>query len=137
MHINFETPTRLYPLAVYCRLGTQKEEILSLIDTGSELSIIGAEIAEDLADDLGPRVFDQQITISSRFGSLVGYQHQLEIVFPSLRDFGTDLRVFGKVIVLEEDWPYCVLGMGGCLESMRFAIEPSQFSPVMYFSSAN
>jgi len=125
--------SRTYPISVQCQLGSMEESHTALLDTGSQYTIISSEIAEVLEDELGTPLYPDEIRLGSRLGGrrLTGHLHRLDIRLLSLPEYGADLEIAAKVIVVE-NWHHIVLGIIGFLEVLRFGIEPSRDS-LMYF----
>ncbi|MDH3337197.1 MAG: hypothetical protein OER22_01070 [Gammaproteobacteria bacterium] len=121
------------PISVPCRLGNLEETHFALLDTGSARTIIGGEFVELLEDDFGPELLPEMF-IQSRLGGwkVSGPLHELKISLPSLGNLGVDLDVNAQVVAIKDFPSLMVLGVYGFLESIRFAIEPSN-EPMMYF----
>lgn len=126
-------PWRL-PLAVRCRIGTL--DILALLDTGAEWSVIGGETAQIIDDELGAPT--GSISMSTRVGKIAGTLRRSDITLPAEKGYGDDLTIESTVFVSEEwDGPM-VLGFRGFLERIRFAVDPGAFpdEQLFYFGMA-
>lgn len=109
-------------IAVNCRIGDFEVTEFALLDTGAEWSVIDADTARILGDQLGPST--EPITLLTRFGKIKGCLHRLNITLLAEKNCGSDLSVDGTVFV-SEDWPGpIVLGYHGCLERIRIALDP-------------
>jgi len=126
-----------YPMSIMCQLGSLEEDYTALLDTGSYHTLIPGEIAELIEGDFGQKLSIDEIRIHSRLGggTKQGHMYELPIRLPSLPEFGCDLEVRAKVLVLE-DWSHIVLGVNGFLEALRFGIDPARDS-MIYFGLLN
>jgi hypothetical protein len=85
-----------------------------------------------LADELGCRRAPGHWTISvdTRFGRLAGWLERMPLRFPAID--GETLEVQATCFI-SEDWPGPnVIGWKGCLERIRFGIDPTDDS--FYFA---
>jgi hypothetical protein len=113
-------------IAVLCYVEEIDEPVIALLDTASEWCMMPSDIALSLGHDLGA---GGDTRIHTRRGILTG---RLEIVPLEFR--ADDLNAPGEQPVtlrvdatwfLSEDWPGpAVIGWKGCLERMRFGVDP-------------
>jgi len=108
----------------------------AILDTGAPYSICEPEIARELGFDSADAIED--IKISTWGGKVNGSIHRVNLSLPA--DEGTSLSLDAPVFVpdLDQDFapgfPPSFLGLIGCLQSMRFAIDPS--SENFYFMAS-
>ncbi len=109
--------------AVRCRFGTQDGAVLALLDTGSDLSVVGgshlAALEEDLGEPLGELCW-----IHTRLGSISGHLRELTVTL--IAQQGEDLAVDGCVLAAEAWHGPPVIGLTGVLEWTRIALEPTE-----------
>lgn len=107
-------------VAITCRV--EGLAIRSLLDTASEWCVLRWETAIALgwsAVSSGPPV-----PLSSRFGQVEGWLERLSLSFPA--EEGVTLEIEATWFI-SEDWPGPpVLGWKGCLERLRFALDPGE-----------
>lgn len=108
-------------IAIRLRFGDQKDEQIALLDTAAQWPICKKEIADVLGlkgiNSLGLS------TLSTRFGDITGYLDRCKVTLVS--EFGNEIDV-DATLFISEDWPGPnVIGWKGCLERIRFAIDPS------------
>ncbi len=107
-------------VGVRCRFGSLECEELALLDTGAQWSVIGGELGEILADQLGEA--QRRLRMSTPHGNLDGNLHRLDIHV--VADRGRCISVESSVVVIPT-WPGPpVLGYRGFLERLRFALDP-------------
>jgi hypothetical protein len=94
---------------------------IALLDTASQWCVLPPEISEQLGCDLTP---DPVVPpLHSRFGTFLGRLERIDLEFPA--DDGSPAVVSATCFV-SRDWPGpVVIGWKGCLERMRFAVDPS------------
>jgi hypothetical protein len=118
---------------VDCRIGGMPFDTPALLDTGAEWSIIGGEHADLLEAHL--REPEQRLVLASRFGRIHGELHRVAIVLPA--DEGESLHLVAPVLVAP-GWPGpVVIGYRGCLEHVRFALDPGGRSGDAWFFFAH
>ncbi|HTE18125.1 MAG TPA: hypothetical protein VK689_07060 [Armatimonadota bacterium] len=120
-------PFRLF-VAVACRLGTSSDRIEALLDTASEWCVLDSRVALSLGYDLDP--LSSSMVMLSRFGAISGRLERIPLSFVATE--GTELTLEATWFV-SRDWPGpTVIGWKGCLERMRFGLDPSDES--FYFA---
>lgn len=112
-------PTGTLPMAVRCRFGSLAAE-LAMLDTGAYWTLIGSASIELLGAELGEET--GSVRVSSRLGSFPGTLHRLSIHL--IADQGESICVDGTCLALPDWRGPNVLGVHGCLERLRFALEP-------------
>jgi predicted aspartyl protease len=106
------------PVGVSCRIADLS--LVVLLDTGADWSVVDAETAEAAGSALSEPLDD--ITIHTRYGTLPATLHRLTMTL--LANEGADLAVDATVAVIQ-NWPGpVVLGVRGCLERLRIALDP-------------
>ncbi len=121
IHINFtETDPRL-----------SGHLIEAVLDTGGIYFICNSDILSEMEIDpdesLGPQV------IHVRGGKILGYLFRLQLTFKAEAGMGESLSIEITALVSDE-WmlpPY--LGFQGCMERMKFAIDPTPNNELFYF----
>jgi len=119
-------PHRLV-VAVECRLGTLS--VFALLDTAAEWCVLPPEMATALGFDLEP---DPAFPpYSTRYGLLFGRQERIPVTL--LPEEGEPLEIDATWFI-SPDWPGpIVLGWKGCLERLRFALDPTPGVERFYF----
>jgi hypothetical protein len=118
-----EGPHRLL-VAVACRIGDLRITSQGLLDTASEWCVLPPDLAHRLDLDLEPDL--NMPVLWTRFGSIRGRLERVTVWFPS--EEGEPLEVNATCFVSAE-WPGpLVIGWKGCLERMRFALDPGDDS---------
>jgi hypothetical protein len=116
-------------VAVTCYFGDLPYPVHALVDTAAEWCILPPDWAEELGIDLTP---DPDVRpYSTRFGKLQGRLQRLPIRIRA--EDGDSLRV-DATLFGSPDWhgpP--VLGWKGCLERVRFGLDPAEDR--FYFAS--
>jgi hypothetical protein len=96
----------------------------ALLDTGSQWCILPASIAAELGFD--SQSDSLEAMLSTRFGTLQGRLVRNPVRFPA--HVGEAIEVDTTWFV-SEDWPGpAVIGWKGCLERIRFALDPTDDS---------
>jgi len=107
-------------VAVTCRAEGSADVIPALLDTGAEWCVAAPALAAAFGWSDGERIADA--TLSTRFGSMEGYLARVSLLLPALE--GSDVRVEATCFIAEH-WPGpLVIGWKGCLERIRFALDP-------------
>jgi hypothetical protein len=109
-------------VAVECRIGELPNSVLALLDTASEWCVLPAAIAEELGCSAEP----QDLVYHTRLGQLPGRWHRIPVLF--LADQGVTLEVEATWLALSNWSGPAVIGWKGCLERMRFALDPRENS---------
>lgn len=109
---------------------------IAALDTGAPFGICPPRLARQLA--LDPATALEPKTMLIRGSWVTGSLHRLQISFPA--EEGEDLQIDATLFVPTVDWEEgwgdlpCFIGMVGCLERMRFAVDPGRdqfyFGPV-------
>lgn len=125
-HAELDADGRALLVAVECLIGGYPNAIHALLDTAAQWCLLPLALAETV--DPGERLTD--ILLHTRFGLLRGGLYRLPVLFPSSN--GGLCRVEATWFVSPE-WPGpAVIGWKGCLERLRFALDP--FEGQFYFS---
>jgi hypothetical protein len=103
-------------------VGSLKRAVFALLDTASEWCVLPPGLATELADDL--EVIVAPTHLHTRFGLITGSLGRLTVRFPAAD--GEPLAVDATCFT-SESWPGpMVIGWKGCLERMRFGLDPSE-----------
>jgi hypothetical protein len=109
-------------------------ETSAFLDTGGVYLLCSPELAVRL--DLDPQ--DGMLTPPLDFGRgrFEGVLHRVHLTFVAADgdDLSTESTVFIPRLKPGEEWPEdfpCILGMQGCLERLRFAVDP--YDDTFYF----
>jgi hypothetical protein len=121
-------------VAVSCFVGGQTSPLLALLDTASEWCMMPMETAIDLGYDLRA---EGAVRIRTRFGIVTGRLEVAPVEFRSELEptSGTAPRVLtiDATWFVSEEWPGpAVIGWKGCLERMRFGLDPGH--DLFYFA---
>ncbi len=108
----------------------------AIVDTGAPYFVCSVELAKQLA--LSPTVALSAQKMMIRGNMIKGYIHRLNLNIPASegKDFSLEATAF--VPDIEDNYGAnfpCFLGMLGCLEWVRFAVDP--FTNLFYFGSMN
>jgi hypothetical protein len=115
-------------VAVFCRVGSSPELAPGLLDTAAEWCVLRADLVEEA--DLIPEPAADSVLLS-RFGAVTGTLARLPLTLVAAE--GDDLTVEATCFI-SEDWPGpLVIGWKGCLERLRFALDPDDES--FYFGA--
>jgi hypothetical protein len=118
-------------VAVTCQIGTHPDRFDGLLDPAAEWCVLTPRIARDLSllSDTG----EGDTRLHSRFGTITGDLIRIPLIFPSVE--GEKVTVDATWFV-SADWPGpLVIGWKGCLERLRFALDPGDES--FYFGELN
>jgi hypothetical protein len=123
--------------AVECEFTAINTKQIALLDTGAELSVMGAVAYELFLYKhlvLGASVGNT--TINTRLGNFQGTLHRVEVSLTA--DWGQPLTIEGTFLFCEQWTGPTVLGFHGFLERVRFAIDPN-YEQVggIYFAEAS
>ena len=114
-----ETPTGKLTVAVEYEV--EEQRVPSLLDTGAEWGIFPADLADTLGYD--PLAEGVPTVLDTRLGKYQGYLLRIPIFIPATEGDGLDVELTWIVV---PGWPGPpVMGWGGCLERLRFAIDPA------------
>lgn len=107
--------------------------IAAVVDTGAPYLVCAPRLARTIALKLATPL--ERMTILIRGSRISGNLHRLGLRFPA--ELGTHLELEATAFVPDAEWEDAwgdlpsFIGMGGCLERIRFAIDPS--SDTFYF----
>jgi hypothetical protein len=119
-------PHRLV-IAIACQLGPPT--VFALLDTAADWCVLPPAVATELGFDLNPD--PAYPPYSTRHGLLFGRQERMPIIL--LSQAGTPLEIEATWFI-SPDWPGpVVLGWKGCLERLRFALDPTPGAVRFYF----
>lgn len=111
-----------YFVGVRCQLGNQEVVEIAQLDTAAEWSVVSADVAAALENDLGEPL--DEIVMHTRFGQMRGLLRRVRISLLADEGLGDNVDVDGTILVIP-DWPGPVmLGFRGFLERLKIAIDP-------------
>jgi hypothetical protein len=136
LHFLYEAGWHKLVTGIECEFVAIDTKQIALLDTGSELSVVGYEVYQGFSDEnlsldspVGKR------TISTRLGNFEGTLYRVDVSLKA--DWGEELTVEGTFLFCEQWQGPTVLGFHGFLERIRFAIDPDyEQIGCIYFSSA-
>ncbi|MEW5986557.1 MAG: hypothetical protein AB1791_07995 [Chloroflexota bacterium] len=126
------TPRELEPRLIL-QIAFEGFEAAAILDTGAPYVICAPAVARQVG--FAPTGSLGQIRLLVRGASVSGRLYRSTVTFPAI--LGVDLSVDATVFVPDPDWEESwgdlpsFIGLGGCLERMRFAIDPG--SDTFYF----
>jgi hypothetical protein len=128
-YADFQAGPHRLVVAVACQLGGLP--YFALLDTAADWCILPPEVGRVLGYDLDP---DPDLPpYSTRHGLLFGRQERVPVTL--LPAEGDPLEVDATWFIAA-DWPGpVVLGWKGCLERVRFALDPSPGAEQFYFGT--
>lgn len=107
----------------------------AVIDTGAPYVVCTPIIGRQL--DLSPADALEEVYLLIRGIRWQGYLHTANVRFPAIKgeSFDVAATVFVPDLDQEESWGDlpAFVGLGGCLERMRFAVDPGQ--DMFYFGA--
>jgi hypothetical protein len=104
-----------------CQVGDLRAPVQALFDPGSEWCVLAWEVADALGYQPEPGL--TSTAILTRFGTISGNLERVSLRFPAVE--GISLEIEATCFV-SPDWPGpTVLGWRGCLQRMRFAVDPN------------
>jgi hypothetical protein len=108
-------------VAIVCRVGGRKDNEIALLDTASQWCVLPSPLALELGYDLETA---RDVRLHTRHGALSGELTRFPILF--VAEEGESVEVDATWFVTR-DWPGpMVIGWKGCLERIRFALDPSE-----------
>jgi hypothetical protein len=109
-------------VAVSCYIEDLPNPFWGLLDPAAEWCVLPADAVSALGIGLQPK--GGTTRLSSRLGVFEGHLERLRLRFPA--DAGQDWEIEATCFV-SPDWPGpMVIGWKGCLEWMRFALDPGE-----------
>lgn len=104
-----------------CEVGDLNAPVQALFDPGSEWCVLAWEVADLLGYGSEPGLTGA--AIETRFGTISGSLERVALRFLAVD--GSSLEIDATWFI-SPDWPGpTVLGWRGCLERMRFAVDPN------------
>jgi len=114
----------ILPVAIQCQIGNLEVFETALLDTASTWSVIGGECFELLQNELTDPM--ESLDMHTRDGRIHGQLHKLKIKLIAEEGSGVDLSIDGTVFISKQWMGPVVLGYGGFLEHIRFAVDPGR-----------
>lgn len=111
-------------VAVSCRIGAPLILADALLDSAAEWCLLDPAVARTLGYEPDP--VQDRFILSTRFGTLTGRLERIPVVLPAAE--GDSLSVEATWFVSFEWLGPTVLGWKGCLERIRFALDPGDES---------
>jgi hypothetical protein len=126
-YADFEAGPHRLVVAVECQIADVS--LHALLDTGADWCVLPPSIAEALGYDPTP---DPELPpYHTRYGRLFGRQERISVYL--LAEGKPSLAVEATWFI-SPDWPGpAVLGWKGCLERLRFALDPTPGEEWFYF----
>jgi hypothetical protein len=122
---------------VDCEFPAIQAKQVALLDTGAELSVVSQSIYQCFFDTdlvLGSPV--DQVTLHTRLGTFAGNLYRVEVTLTA--QWGQPLTIEGTFLFCDDWTGPTVLGFHGCLERLRFAIDPNyEREGGIYFAAAD
>lgn len=112
--------------------GEKYTNIYGLLDTGSEWVVFSKELVDNFGIELEENP-DLLKTIHTRFGSITGYLNRLPLTI--IAENGNSLPMQATCLISDHWYGPPVIGWRGCLERIRFALDPSL--DIFYFGHFN
>lgn len=114
-----EGPHQLF-VAIECLVGDYS--VNALLDTGSQWCILPARIAAAMAEGGASDAPREQM--STRFGTITGRLLRLPLALVAEEGETLDVEAMWFVSI---EWPGpAIIGWKGCLERVRFALDPTE-----------
>jgi hypothetical protein len=108
-------------VAVPCLIGRISRTVFALLDTASEWCVLPHDLTVELGEEL--ELLPAASSLHTRFGLLSGTLGRLTIRFPAAE--GQSLEVDTTCFASEGWLGPMVVGWKGCLERIRFGLDPS------------
>jgi len=123
-----EPPHRLF-VAVSCQVGESGIPQVGLFDCAGEWCVLPTSVAEELGLDLEPDGITP--ALHSRFGLITGRLERLPLRLLAMDGDSAEIEA---TCFISRDWRGpMVIGWKGCLERIRFGLDPSDNH--FYFSA--
>lgn len=113
---------------IILQIEVAKQPTTAMIDTGSPLMICHPELADLLDFDHDEALEEREVDFRNE--TVGGFVHRAEVAI--LAEGGSPIYVNAPMLVpdpgqdfVDDFFPASILGMRQCLESIRFAIDPS------------
>lgn len=120
-------------IGVRCRLG-QRYKVWAMLDTGAEWSVISEHTASIVHDQIVDLDLEP-IRYWTRRGLHEGRLQRVSIELLADPSRGNDLVCDATVLVIRGWEGPDTLGFRGCLERIRFALDPDDEDPLFYFGT--
>jgi len=117
-------------VAVPCHPGAGPDLVYGLLDTAAQWCVMSLDLAEDLG--CPPRADDPSAMLHTRFGRMLGQIARVPLVLPVVD--GEALTVEATFWISDQWSGPTVIGWKGCLERIRFAIDPQ--TETFYFADS-
>jgi len=126
-YADYEAGPHRLVVAIECRLG--ELSVYALLDTGADWCVLPTGIAELLGYEVAPDA--DTPPYHTRYGRLLGRRER--VLVSLIAEDGASLEVEATWFV-SPDWPGpVVIGWKGCLERLRFALDPTPGEDRFYF----
>lgn len=113
---------------IILQIEVAKQPTTGMVDTGSPLMICHPELADLIGFDHDEALEEREVLFRDEW--VEGYVHRVQVTL--LSEDGYPVHVDAPMLVpdprqdfVDDFFPASVLGMRQCLESIRFAIDPS------------
>lgn len=109
-------------VAVECRIEDSPDPIVALVDAAATWCMLPWDLAKQLGHASRPTADLAACTMDSRLGRIRGYLWPFRTAFVPVE--GESLEV-AAIWFISEQWPGpAVIGWKGCLERIRFGVDP-------------
>jgi hypothetical protein len=126
-YTDHETPTG--KLTVSVEYQVEEHLVLAFLDTGASCGIFPASLADALGYDA--QAEGLPTALHTRLGDYDGYLLRIPIFIPAEEGEGLEVEL---TWVVSPSWPGPpTIGWGGCLERIRFALDPTPGEDCFYF----
>ena len=115
---------------IVLRVAFEGELTVAVLDTGAPYVVCAPELAHRVGITSGPSFGRMRLQI--RGFSVEGHLYRLALTFPA--DLGNSLTIDATAFVPDMEWIEIwgdlpsFIGLNGCLERMRFAVDPTSDS---------
>jgi hypothetical protein len=116
-------------VAVECRIGGLTNTFQALLDTAAQWCVLPSSVAQELGYDGD----EADVLLSTRLGDFAGRLEQIPVSLEARE--GVSLEIEATWLVTDQWEGPAVIGWKGCLERMRFALDP--FTDDFYFAGCD
>lgn len=118
---NVESGIGKLTLVVWCELGGGEEPLRAFLDSGAQWAMLPGDIAASVGIDAQGEGLGRR-TLHTRLGSFNGCLERHPITLTATE--GENVTFDATWFVSDDWWGPIVLGWNGCLDRVRFAVDP-------------